>query len=223
MNIANYPYLEMCPVRRGWETVAPVFNIVAGRGYIAGSWAAFMATPHDSPILPNDIDIFATSEDNAMRIANNLCDQLGMIYFDNSLVCTVTSHPTLPDIQIVRPAPEWTNFPEDIILNFDLDISRAVLIGEHIVVADLHCGFKDGKILRVNNALRSLKRVMKYHDRGIQFNDHELLKLFQAWDQMPAETKAGMVENARREVEQVDESQTFDSSFYSDDRWFDGE
>jgi hypothetical protein len=88
-------------------------------------------------------------------------------------------------IQVIKPNPEWKTFPDDILSSFDFDICRAVLLNLEEVLADTNVGQLKGKILRLNNPLRSLKRVIKYTARGVEFSDGELLKLFQGWEEMP--------------------------------------
>jgi hypothetical protein len=190
-------YWYTFPVVRGWETVAEIFDILARRGFIGGSFAAFMAAPVDKPIAPNDVDIFATSASNAEAIASAL--EARFICARGSNPLTITLRPMIDlgmPIQIVKPNPEWKTFPDDILSSFDFDICRAVLLNSEEVLADTNVGQLKGKILRLNNPLRSLKRVIKYTARGVEFPDWELLKLFQGWEAMPRERKDGWVDEA---------------------------
>lgn len=217
------PHRDYFPVRRGFETIRPIYELLGERGYIAGSYAAFMATPHDQPILPNDIDIFATSQENAANIGIELLAQPPSDWLEeNETVITIARRDAL-NIQIVKPNPAWQIFPEDILNDFDLDICRAVLVGPNKVIADLSVGQREGKVLRVNNALRSLKRVLKYHARGVEFNDHELLKLFQAWEQMSQDRKDAMLTRAREETEAIVLECDSGDWEYDEDDWFEGE
>lgn len=208
------------PVVRGFTAIEKIFPIVSGRGYIGGSYAAFMAYLGDNPVLPNDLDIFARSERDAKRMARFFGDRFAD---ENEVAISISRPRGLPDlpIQIIKPNPKWANFPDDILNDFDFDICRAVLIDKDTILADERVGFHDGKILRVNNPLRSLKRVLKYHDRGVEFSDHELLKLFQAWSQLPAERQQEEIERARKAEEPIE----LDSGFwgYEEDDWFEGE
>jgi hypothetical protein len=192
-------YWDQFKVVRGFDTVQDIYNIIAGRGFIAGSYAAFMATPHDTPILPNDVDIFATSNENALAIAEALSEKFQVPYTSNELVYSIenpSGGPAMP-IQVVKPHPEWKDFPQDILNSFDMDISRAVLVGPEVVLADYNVGFLTGKLLRIANPLRSLKRVMKYHARGVEFKDGELIKLFLAWQQMSDERREEVINSTK--------------------------
>lgn len=215
------------PVRRGFDSVRKIYNDVLypNKGYIAGSYAAFMATRHDTPVLPNDIDIFATSNEHAYQIMHDLYD--GPFSVDeNEVAITITRGKGQMQIQIVKPHPEWKHFPVDIINSFDLDISRALLLSPSMVLADKNVGYSDGKLLRINNPLKSLKRVMKYAARGIEFNDHELYKLFAAWDQVKPEKKKELLEEAHQATLPRDYpcyAWGYDYDFYDEDDYFDGE
>ena len=211
---------QQMPVVRGFDTLQPLYECIDGRGYVAGSYAAFMAYGGDTPILPNDIDVFATTEQHAYKLADDIDMKLN--YFmesSNDTAYTLTSFTGLPGIQVVRPNPNWKVWPDDILSDFDLDICRAVLISPNTVIADEHASWSRGKLLRINNPLRSLKRVMKYAARGVEFDDHELLKLFQSWDQVSTERKEAMIAIAAKELNAVDAP----ADYYSGDDWFEGE
>lgn len=222
------------PVYRGLDLIKDIFTLVNGRGYIAGSYAAYMGSY--MAVDPNDIDIFAVSEEAAQSIARDLIALTGREMTENPVAITIHRGlhelTNLLPIQIVKPSPDWKTFPDDILNNFDLDICRAVLIDEHTLLADVNAGILQGKFLRINNPLRSLKRALKYHKRGVEFDDHELLKLFDAWDQTPAERKEGLKQQAtaeweqmraaRQEVGDIDDGEEF-GYWYDDSTWFEGE
>lgn len=217
--MANEYWTEF-PVRRGFDTLRPIYDVIAGRGYVAGSYAAFMACPRDTPVLPNDIDIFATTQEHADSVADEITTKLDYWWnSDNETVIELVSGTDKPNIQIVRPNPLWSTWPDDILGDFDLDICRAVLVAPDKVLADYNVGEMYGKILRINNPLRTLKRVSKYMARGVKFDDHELLKIFQAWEQMPTERKDVMLALARQTMAYDD----VPPSYYTDDDWFEGE
>jgi len=220
------PHRDYFRVVRGFESIRPIYERLGERGYIAGSYAAFMAAPCDHPILPNDIDIFATSQENASALTDDLIKLPQVLWMEENDTAFTITRGTINchdlAIQIVKPNPAWQIFPEDILNDFDLDISRAVLVGPNKVIADYNVGLHEGKVLRVNNPLRSLKRVLKYHARGVEFNDHELLKLFQAWEQMSEERKAIMLDRARMDAAPYEPANSGDWE-YDEDDWFEGE
>lgn len=207
-------------VIRGFDSVANIYEAINGRGFIAGSYAAFMSFPHDNPILPNDIDVFATSTANAEAISGALCQLYGTYSEFNGIVYSIKRPAPDLSIQVVCPSPTWKVFPDDLMNSFDLDICRALLLNATTVICDVNAGQRQGKVLRTNNALRSLKRVLKYHARGVEFADWELLKLFQAWEALDADRKAQILEVAKP----VLDPPLFDSGgWQDDDDWFEGE
>lgn len=161
-------------------------------------------------------------------------------------------------IQVIAPDPAWKDFPRDIVNNFDLNVCRAVLVHsperdytrcdcfdyegkpmfetavhedeKTYVLGDRDLGKSIGKILRVNDPLRTFRRVAKYQARGITFSDHELLKLFRAWDgiaknsQIDRIVRAVQAENAESTAP-VDHGLMPDSGDFidEDEDWFEGE
>lgn len=211
-------------VRRGFETIAPVYEIIQGRGFIGGSYAAFMVAMHDTPILPNDVDIFAVSPEAAEAIRDDLQDSLNLRWTDETDIASTLKPHLLGkpkfrmDVQVVRPHPDWKDFPLDIVTSFDMDICRAVLVNDCTALADENVGDLQGKFLRINNPIRSMHRAMKYYARGVQFSDWELLKLFRAWDEISPERKQELTDFYNPDNYVVDHYDWVD-----DDDWFRGE
>jgi hypothetical protein len=220
-------HISTYPVQRGMTpTIRDIYNVIAGRGYIAGSYAAYMVAPL-AAFQPNDVDIFATTMDNAVALVADLEKRFGLyrgVETDIAYTLEAVNAAFLP-LQIVKPHPDWKTFPDDVINSFDMDICRALLISEDCILADENAGRGVGKLLRINNPLRSLKRVLKYHQRGVQFNEWELLKLFQAWEQMKGDDKAALVDRYNPYIDHsapVGDSQA-GYDWYDDDDWFEGE
>src|SRR5690348_3684237 len=213
-------------VYREYDTVEALVKLINGRGYIGGSYAAYVLSL--SPVLiPNDIDIFATTAEYATEIANDINHRYPNVAFGDSNEVAITMYRGITDersFQIIRPNPLWKDFPTDILKSFDMDICRAIILDAKHRLADVNIGRPQAKILRTNNALRTLRRVMKYHKRGVEFTDHELLKLFQAWGLTSNEKKADMLETARKAVEEpVYDIDSEDWDYDEDDDWFEGE
>lgn len=220
-------YCQEFNVRRGFALVKDIFAIIDGRGYIAGSYAAYMASPASKPIQPGDVDIFATSDDNALYINNALCIKYHVNPSFNGLVYSIsnTGNRLALPVQVVNPNPEWRIFPDDIINSFDMDISRALLLSPNSVLADVNVGQPSGKLLRIASPLRSLKRVMKYHKRGVQFEDSELVKLFLAWQQLSEERRAEILSPIKAQGEGSDNSDNDgrEYAWFDEDDYFEGE
>jgi hypothetical protein len=228
------PFLTTFPVLRG-ETIAQQVDEAIGLdGIIAGSYAAFMCSPNDLPRLPGDLDIFAYSVDGWHRIAKRLVEQ-GQDRPDgfrtysevSERVYRVYEHPSGIDIQIMQPNPKWEKWPEDCLNDFDLDVCRAALVAPHVVLADENIGQPNGKVLRINDPLRTLRRLAKYMAGGVQFLDHEVLKVFRAWEALTEERRSEIVEKARADAWRLnradrEEEGQVDSGWAEDD-FFDGE
>jgi hypothetical protein len=163
---ANEHWTEL-PVLRGFDEVKDIYDLLDGRGYIAGSYAAYMAAPTND-ILPNDIDVFAVSNEAAESLAKQINELMGVhiMPISNSVAYTIVRTQGRKDVQIVRPAPDWKSFPDDIINSFDMNVCRAVLIAPDKLLGDIDAGTTFGKVLRMHNPLRTLKRIMKYSQRG---------------------------------------------------------
>ena len=229
----NNQYWREYDVKRGKRELKFILPAIADRGFVAGSFAAYCAAPGMKPMKPNDIDIFATTIENAVQIVNRL-EPHWRLFTSNDL--TYTLHPGTGfgrDVQVIRPNPAWKQWPEDLLNGFDFDVCRAVVVAPDKVVADENVGSYTAKLLRINNPLRSLKRTLKYHKRGVDFPDRELVKLLLAWEQMAPERKAEILEGIKRadeEEAQIREENAYANAmafepydFDEDDDYFEGE
>jgi hypothetical protein len=222
-------HISTYPVQRGMtQNIRNIYDVIAGRGYIAGSYAAFMVA-QDAMWQPNDVDIFATSLANADALAADLEARFGLYRgIETDVAYSLMRNEFLNDdatflpLQVVKPHPDWKIFPDDVIGSFDMDICRAMLISEDCILADENAGKDMGKLLRINNPLRSLKRVMKYHQRGVHFSEWELLKLFQAWQQVSDSDKQVILDRHNPNAgANYDVGDGYD--WYDEDDWFEGE
>jgi len=217
------------PVVRGFDSVKDIYAASKGHGYISGSYAAFMAAPIMTPILPNDVDVFAVSDKAALYIHNFLINRKGWDLDAISSIAYTLSHKRRDfTVQIVKPNPAWKTFPDDFMAAFDMDVCRAVLLSPTEVLADANVGDLWGKLLLINDPLRSLKRVMKYHKRGVQFLDRELIKLFEAWELATPERRADILAMAQGTKPDPEEPSypvetNSDSWEYDEDDYYRGE
>lgn len=224
-------FIQSYPARRGLETARPILSIVRDRGFIAGSYAAFMMSLNDTPIEPNDMDIFAKSDQAALDIKADLCLHLNFQaeVADVGIGWTITGY-DLP-IQVLKPHPKWTTFPDDILDAFDLDVCRAVCFATEwpwtpTLLADVNAGQRKGKVLCINNPERTLMRLVKYASRGVEFAAHEVYKVFRAWEQVTPERKAEVLAEAEAALAGGGGGATgeVDSGFwYAEDEYFRGE
>jgi hypothetical protein len=210
-------------VQRGQQTIRTLWPVIYGRGYIAGSFAAWACSKQPKPWRPRDVDIFASSAENARDIGHVLNDT-GWSWCHDTGVGEAYAYKGRLPVQIVRPHPEWKNFPHDILRSFDFDVCVAVFTSPETVLADPRVGAFSANVLRVNDPLRTMKRAMKYFERGVCFTDSDLLKLFYAWDEISTERKAEIVEKVRRdETDDTSGGYLYDEDDDDDDEWDDGE
>lgn len=215
---------EEKPVVRGTDSIGWLFPLLANRGYIGGSYAAFCVSPLTCPILPNDLDIFCLSVAAQKDLRGELEGHGYQVRGITAVAITLES-PDLanPTIQIVAPHPQWKEFPRDILNSFDLNVCRAILLSETTALADKEAGMKRGRILRLNDPLRTLARVVKYQARGVKFDNHELLKLFRAWSDLPKAKQEEQIEQARREANPYSSPSQEDYTWDEEDDYWEGE
>lgn len=221
-------YWDYHPVQRGLDILQPILGFIGGRGFIGGSFAAWMATEAAEPIKPNDVDVYAISDQVALELAKDLAKYLAQDWETNPITYTFLQGERFPlPIQVIKPNPEWNDFPMDILNSFDLSLSRAIFkpSNPRFVLADEGIHYpSSAKVLRLRNPLRSLKRVMKYNARGAQFTDWELLKLFSAWERMPEERRREMRDEAYAEAFPTPEYEPEGPGYmYDDDDYYEGE
>lgn len=221
MSITANENISELSAYQGQRTAERLMKVIDGRGYIGGSFAAVCTFEKGANRWkPNDIDIFATSNQNADAIYDALRVQ-GYLWWDSTEVARTMHKKGHKNIQIVKPSPEWATFPNDVIESFDLNVCRAMFISPERIMADAEAGGTYGRVLRINNPLRTLKRIHKYQVRGVEFSDHEMLKVFQAWEQVAPEKRQEWLDRAQSDALPSDaDSGGWD---YDDDEWFEGE
>lgn len=235
----GHSHLIDLPVLRGWDEVSDLFELINGRGWIAGSFAAWMCSPVDTLILPNDIDIFASTPDNAWAITQDICKARDWIWDVSPIAYTLTPNPlwlwdsgkqdNRKTIQVIVTNPAWmkldpaggnTLLPASIstILNsFDLDICRAALCEPELIIGDAQAGKLQARIMNVQNPVKNVERIIKYAKRGVKFESGELVKLFIAFDKLlPPDKERAIGRYATRTG--TDNSWNFEVEF--DERFF---
>jgi hypothetical protein len=194
------------PVRRGWDEVSTLYDLIGDRGWIAGGFAAWMGSEHDDPILPSDIDIFAVSNEAAWAITQEICalrnwawDVSPIAYTckPNKMLNFYGEQDTRRTIQVIMPDPKWIKLwesyepkegdistlkPQIILNSFDFDVCRGLLLSPEVVIGDPNMGGKDARILVIRNPVQNMRRVIKYSRKGVRFDEKELYKLFWAYE-----------------------------------------
>lgn len=216
----DLPAYFYCPlVRRGQDIINQLIPLIEGKGWIAGSFAAW-ACSHEVFWEPNDIDIFCLNAETrkeiqtALRRLNYRVQQYGDTV--NRLAPLGDNHPIGYDVQLIVSHPNWKTFPLDILKSFDLNICRAVLLDTENSIADVDLGSTEARVLLINSPLRVLQRMMKYHKRGVEFGNYELIKLFRAWDKMTEDQKVACEDAMIPAPEPDDYDSAFDDYFFSE-------
>lgn len=225
---ADSAWMEERPVRRGFNQVAALYEMLNDgglpRGYIAGSYAVWMAL--DEPEWkPNDVDIFAATDEDFSTLEMCLHDAEYLVEYRGEILIkwirtdlVKQSH----DVQLIRPNPRWNRLALafDILKSFDLSSCRGLLRSPEKVLVDESVGKLNGKILLVNDPVKTLGRLLKYHRRGVNFPMNELLKVFRAWSAMPIEKQELLLQ---MHAEIIEDSEPEEYGFYDDDDYFYGE
>jgi len=219
---------------RSTTQVDELFKLIDGLGYIAGSICAWMAEYDQPKWTPGDIDIFAVSLE-AFKLIELVLVQHRYVRIggsSNDLVSTFAPGAFEPceylTIQVVKPHPSWTESDDirrSIVTSFDMTCSRGLLdnYGDHgtpVLYGDVYLGnLAQAKIIRVNNPVKTLARMMKYHARGYAFSPWEQIKVLRSWEPVPAEKKQAITE----ELHANDLPDDDDSGVDSYGSWYDDE
>ncbi len=224
----NLPFCACYPVRRGLDGIMPLFNLLGSDAWIAGSYAAFCLAQTETPILPNDIDIFCKTRGAAAWLSERISRIWRTVREFNGVAYNFNREPCGMRVQVIAPSPAWLVWPDDMLNSFDMDICRALIMTPTWGLADQNVGGLDAKILKIHDPVRTMRRVMKYQARGVQFNDHELLKLFRAWDALGVADKqeriaAVVIPYSNAFMEDQEPAQDYGGWDLEDDEYFDGE
>lgn len=218
-------YYWNLPVQRGLAEVSPIFEVLDGRAWIGGSFAAFMVSTFQTPIEPADIDIFVDplADYDAVRgDVRAALRELGgfpWIADQNEIVETIAHQKGRP-VQIVRGSPAWSIMPWDCLASFDLDVCRAMLVSPDRVICHVNAGDPyNGKILGINNSVKTMERVIKYAKRGVNFPGMELIKILKAWEATSPERRAEIIKQI--ELREAPYDPSYD--VYSDEDYYDAE
>lgn len=175
--------------QRPLKEIMPILNVTRGLGWVAGSYAAWMANSAESAPLPNDIDVFAASDSGAELIAVKMRKKFDCMTSDNGMVITCEYRYKRKPVQVIRPHPDWKKFPDDILHSFDFACCRALMVDHKEILVDFDYWLQDTKILRIADPVKTMQRVIKYAKRGIMFDPWELLKILRAWSDISEERR----------------------------------
>lgn len=212
-------YIYETDVLRGHDEIRGIYEMLnerETRGYIAGSYAAWMQSTVEH-WQPNDIDIFATSESNWQTVSDQI-EAMGYTWLSYGDIVREFMAEGKKNVQIIKPAHDWKEFPIDVLNSFDITAAKSILVCATKTWSHVHAGGNEGKLLRINDPLRTLQRVMKYHKRGVHFDNTELAKLFFAWEEMNEEQKRMSCDLNLESYDQdyADYEFSFDDTFFTE-------
>ena len=199
----------LVPLRRGIVELNGLLKIMeqvtADTGepiYICGGYARWCASPLYEPIPPNGIDVYCSGiksydsmagifdrtlcMDRRIKHASTYCrpsDKGHVVYY-------------LPPLQLISPQYGSTEIPS-ILGRFDFSVCRIGIQDTRWAVAD--ASFiadetrKQLNIKVVQSPWQTLSRCMKYVQRGYRLAPSETMKLFQAWDGLPAKRRKAVI------------------------------
>ena len=221
-------------VRRGFDEIAPVYEIACKHdSYIAGGYAAYMATPQVN-WQPGDIDIFPPT-DKALYGMIAEYQKMGYDDFSESLnACTLeySDWGELSEddirwkaIQLVKPLVGDDCIPEGLIKRFDLTVCCAVLVSPDCVM--VHDDLINDTINRrlrfnhINNPLAAAMRLLKYSRKGGVASASVVANLFEMYADAPVEKRQGLLNlmlNNGITTEQFDDEEAgYREDWYDDD------
>lgn len=191
-------------IRREHDTIKLVFELTKGKGFIAGGFARYCVSENINPICPGDIDVFTGDMGTFTDIylafkANPSLKQRSDTEIETKFeyVFKEGFKKEVLNIQLIKPV-HISNMNSrgdfiSVLTNFDFTISKAAILangeawmhhqferddrGGHLVIEKIHC------------PISSMKRVIKYAQKGYTIESKELLKLFKDYETRPTDWK----------------------------------
>lgn len=228
---ATAALLPTYPVKRGWEEVAELYSLVGDRGFVAGGFAVWMASPQADPYPASDIDIFAVTPDAAWAITQEICALYGWDYSVSPVAYSLHPSPARQAkvtnkrrVQVVIPNPKWDLASLSrpcqmgmVLDGFDFDVCRGVLFSPEIVSGDRNMGGYDAHVRVIRNPVYTLRRIFKYMQKGVRFSDVELFNVL--W-YLKSANHTQVRRFAELYLENPDNQSWSPPRYDVDDRWF---
>ncbi len=196
-------YIE-APIIRHQDVIDLVFQLTGGEGFIAGGFARFCVSNNESPINPGDIDVFCVSQDVFDRIraafrAHPDCVRKSETSIETKFEFRMSTgwHRNAYAIQLIRPVQIFNMVSDGdvnrVLDNFDFTVSKCAILpsGKAVAHADFYEHDKANELVitNIHCPISSMKRVIKYCNKGFRIENRELLKLFDDYENRAAEWK----------------------------------
>lgn len=213
MNLLDY---KKATIWRELDTIKLIFELTKGKGFIAGGFARYCVSERSNPNCPGDIDVFTGDMGTFTDIflafkANPSLKQRSDTEIETKFeyVFKEGFKKEVLNIQLIKPVHiSNMNSKGDfisVLTNFDFTISKVAILpngeawvhhqferddnGEHLVIEKIHC------------PISSMKRVIKYTQKGYTIESKELLKLFKDYEMRPSEWKMLVDEGLSQDIE----------------------
>jgi hypothetical protein len=218
-------------IKRGTDVIKLVFEISGGEGFIAGGFARYCLSNLTNPSIPGDIDLFCHDEKTYERILERFSNHPKCVKKSNTTIETkfeyrINSgyHQNGYSIQLIKPIQILNMVSEggytEILSNFDFTVSKAAILPT--LEAFVWHSFHDDdacKALIVDHIhcpISSMKRVIKYTQKGFSIESVELLKLFEDYEKRSERWKNIVKKGLTTALETLEEQKEFAQTMYMD-------
>lgn len=191
-------------IQRQKSVIDLVFSITENEGFICGGFARYCVSANEKPILPSDIDVFCKDGATFERILQRVKAHPDMVRKSSTQIETKYEykiksgfHKESYGIQLIKPAHIHNMVSEGdwgkVLDNFDFTIAKCAILpsGEAFVHPDFAAHDEQNKLIitNIHCPISSCKRVIKYCSRGYKIESSEILKLFNDFENRPADWK----------------------------------
>jgi len=229
-------YVKGTP-QRCQDIIKKVFEATGNFGFICGGFARYVMSPAENPVVPSDIDIYCETQEVYDAIVNNFSLHTAVkkkketeIETKFSLILNSNDafHKESLEIQLIKPVEIFNLVSkgtfETILDNFDFTIAKCAIIpgnnGGYECYQD--SDFHDDELRRelvisnIHCPISSMKRVIKYCNRGYSIESKELLKLFIDYENRDPQWKEIIYNGLNSDTDDPEEHKRFLRTMYFD-------
>lgn len=194
------------PLLRGFDVIAPLFELIGDRAVICGGYARFCASPTITPPKADDVDVYCHRVEDFEALRVELKQHLQVqVETNRAITFTPTTEGRLafvPKVQLVKPVTRFrmvtVGSAQEVIDNFDFTIVRAAILSSTTVLvdADFHAD-EQARRLRLKNIhcpISSTLRCTKYVERGYTLMPFDCIALFLDWERRDDTYRQELVE-----------------------------